>query len=458
MRPTKKRRSFLDVLIVLAVATTACLLPGCAMYNHPQPTIEEDTQGDFDFHVIQADDQGSLWDSGQAQKVLDRVQALSKSDNTLVVLFIHGWHHNAASDDPNLRDFRTALAALNAEISTPERQALRARATGSPASRLVGIYVGWRGRSLPGPLDYLTFWGRKPAAERVGEGDVGEFIERLQRLYLRANAAAMNGAGTPNVGLVTIGHSFGGQVLWKSLERQLEIPLAERAPCMSNSLEPKPGVQDDVRVPIDSLGDLNILLNPALEAYQFARVDALYRQLRYPSSQTPQVVVFSADNDSARSFWFPAARAVTWPFRPTFRKDNDGYQGKLYGQALGDLDRQLTHELTRQPGDPDSLSQQNFAGEDALLDYDFTGPTSFGGIRLSPRASTDPQAAGRIAYSPVLVVESKDKIIDGHNGIFQDGLHQFLTKYVSFIEAKRLLLRARHQIQARNVPTPPACQ
>jgi hypothetical protein len=309
---------------------------------------------------------------------------------------------------------------------------------------------------LPGPLDYATFWGRKPTAERVGEGDVSEFIERLQRIYLRANGAAIIRPGAPNVGLVTVGHSFGGQVLWKSLGRQLEIPLEERAPCMSNSLSPASGEHDLVRVPIDSLGDLNILINPALEAYQFARVDALYRQLKYPSRQTPQVVVLSANNDTARSFWFRAARGATWLFRPTFRSDNDGYQGKLYGEALGDLEEQQTHELVRDPDASDSLDQGSYSSDEALLNYDFTDITSFGGIRLSPRSSSGSKIAGRIPYSPVLVVETKDNIIDGHTGIFQDGLREFLKKYVAFIEAKRLLLRARHEIQVRDISSAPA--
>lgn len=426
------------------------------MYNYPQPTVE-DSQGPFDFHVIQADDQGSLWDTSQAQRILDRVEELSKQQNTLVVLFIHGWHHNAASDDPNLIDFRDALTALDKEINTQKRREMRDQATRTAGSRIVGIYVGWRGRSLPGWLDYITFWGRKPTAERVGEGDVSEFIERLQRIYLRADAAAMSEHRGPNVGLITIGHSFGGQVLWKSLERQLEIPLAERAPCMSDSLAPKNDVRDTVRYPIGSLGDLNILVNPALEAYQFARVDALYRQLKYPSSQTPQVVVFSADNDEARSFWFPAARALTWSFRPTFRSDNDGYQGKLYGEALGDFEPQLTHVLELKPDDPDSLTDDSYESKQTLLDFDFTGATSFHGIRLSPRDSKDPQSPARIPYSPVLVVESRDKIIDGHSGIFQDGLREFLTKYIAFIEGKRLLLREEHELQVRSDAAPPAC-
>jgi hypothetical protein len=51
---------------------------------------------------VQADDFGSFWDAGAAQKVVSDVESTSESSNTLVVLFVHGWHHNAAPDDPNL--------------------------------------------------------------------------------------------------------------------------------------------------------------------------------------------------------------------------------------------------------------------------------------------------------------------------------------------------------------------
>src|SRR5262249_50842296 len=154
---------------------------------------------------------------------------------------------------------------------------------------------------------------------------VSEFIERLQRIFLRANAPdPNNSAPKPFTGLITIGHSLGAQVLWRSIAPQLEFPLAQRAPCLANALDPlppQPAVPE--RVPINGLGDLNVLINPALEAYQYARVDALYRQLTYGRAQTPQVVVFSAENDDARKFWFPMARAVTGPFRPNFRSEYD---------------------------------------------------------------------------------------------------------------------------------------
>jgi len=58
-------------------------------------------------------------------------------------------------------------------------------------------------------------------------------------------------------------------------------------------------------------GDGPYLLNPATEAYQFARVDGLYRQLAYPYKQTLQLAIFSADNDEARQFLFFQSPAVS---------------------------------------------------------------------------------------------------------------------------------------------------
>ncbi len=424
------------------------------MYNHEYKVSPLGTDR-YELHVVQADDQGSFWNTGVAQQALTRVQQLSATQNTLVVLFIHGWHHNAAPDDDNLMAFEQALDDLYTELARPDRVTLRSKVTNQPSAKIVGIYVGWRGRSLPGLLDYLTFWGRKPTAERVGAGDLSEFIERLQEIYLKANAKG--GRDQPFTGLVTIGHSFGGQVLWKSLARQLETPLAAAAPCMSNSLLPSTSGTDQrtgLPDPIGTLGDLNILVNPALEAYQFARVDALYRQLQYPKEQTPQVLVVSSDNDKARAFYFPLARGATWLFRPTLRPDNDSYQGTLYGKALGEVPAQKTHDLNRTPAVPDTYTEEIYRHEERLISADFTEPTTFGGITLAPAlVNRDPQAPARTPYSPVLVVDAHDKIVDGHNGLFGDegrDFRSFLTKYIAYVEGKRLVLRAGHQLNLRN--------
>ncbi|MEP7247849.1 MAG: hypothetical protein ABI885_29760 [Gammaproteobacteria bacterium] len=403
---------------------------------------------------MQADDQGSFWNTQVAQDTLNRVKQLSETKNTIIVLFIHGWHHNADPTDTNFNAFKDALSELYTELGDPQRSTLRNAVTNQPDAQIVGIYVGWRGRSLPQLLDYLTFWGRKPTAERVGSGDVAEFIERLQQIYLKANVGA--GRDRPFTGLVTIGHSFGGQVLWKSMSRQLETPLAAAAPCLGNSLYPSrsgTGQPTPLHDPIGTLGDLNILVNPALEAYQFAKVDALYRQLRFPEAQTPQLLVVSSDNDKARSFWFPAARGFSWTYRPTLRPDNDAYQGKLYGKALGEVPAQQTHELKRAPGVEDTLTPAIYETPEKLRTVDFTDITTFDHISLRPTLKVDPQSPDRSPYSPILVVKSGDEIVDGHNGLFgSEGsdFRRFLTKYIAYVEGKRLVLRAGNQLNLQN--------
>jgi hypothetical protein len=438
-------------------------MTGCAMFNKPyvQDSQKYQVQPDFELHVVQSDDYGSFWDVKQAQATLDRVEASSKDGNTLVVLFIHGWHHNADPTDKNLQQSIEALNELKALLNTPERRKLRQKQTTSPDVNLVGIYVGWRGRSLPSLLDYLTFWGRKNTAERVGEGDVSEFIERLQRIYLRANGGGTNDeppAQQPKTitGLVTLGHSFGAQVLWKALARQLESPLTQRSRCLADRLSPTVLTQlSTEEVAFNTLGDLNILINPALEAYQFARVDSLYRQVKFLTEQTPQLVVFSSDNDDVRKIWFPVGRAVTGPFRPNFRSEGDARQARLWGRALGEVDDQISHTLARSKpaGAADSLTEQDYLTPDKIRAYDFTQPTTFAGITLTPSAGQNGRAP-RVPNSPVLVVRTEEKIVDGHNGIFEPGFRQFLARYITFIEGKRLVLRQENSRDVRG-PTGP---
>lgn len=434
--------------------------------RHVQQTLCQDpqkyaVQPNFELRVVQSDDYGSFWDVKEAQATLDRVEALSKDSNTLVVLFVHGWHHNADPADPNLQQAIEALNELTALLNTPERRKLREMQTGRADVNLVGIYVGWRGRSLPSLLDYLTFWGRKNTAERVGEGDISEFIERLQRIYLRGNGGGTNEEQPARqartiTGLVTLGHSFGAQVLWKALARQLESPLTQRSRCLADRLSPTVLSQlSTEEVAFNTLGDLNILLNPALEAYQFARVDSLYRQVKFLPEQSPQLVVFSSDNDDVRKIWFPVGRAVTGPFRPNFRSEGDSRQGRLWGRALGEVDDQISHTLakSRPAGVDDSLTEQDYLTPDKIRNYDFTGPTTFAGITLTPSAGKNGRAP-RVANSPVLVVRTEEKIVDGHNGIFEPGFRQFLARYITFIEGKRLVLRRENSRDARG-PTGP---
>jgi hypothetical protein len=71
-----------------------------------------------------------------------------------------------------------------------------------------------------------------------------------------------------------------------------------------------------------------------------------------------------------------------------------------------------------------------------VAQFDFSSATVFAGVKLSRLAGV-----AAIDNSPVAVVATRDKIIDGHNGIFQSPFLDFLTDYIAFIEAKRAVLR-----------------
>ena len=427
-------------------------LSGCAFYNKEFKVKQTDTD-QYELKVVQVDDFGSFWDSDGANQTLKYIEEESKKTNVSVVVFIHGWHHNAQECDDNLRDFQNlVLVPLAKNLHTKDRTDFRIQFTHDPNVKLIGIYIGWRGKSLPLPLDYLTMWGRKDTAERVGEGDVSEFLERLQRMYLRANAIKSDSIYKPYMGLVTMGHSFGGQVLLKAISKQMEFELAERACEMSDSTKPqivKKFVTE--RVPIDGFGDLNILLNPATEAYQFARIDNLYRQLTYPKSQTPQLVVFSAENDTARKVYFPLARMVTWPFRPGFKND---IQGDLWGTSLGVYPAQITHSLTREDDEDYSLKESDYQnGGTKIADYDFTSITRFNHVKLSPK--NDVSQADWIRYSPIAVVQAVPKLIDNHDGIFkQEFQNDFLSSYIAFVQGKRILVRYERMLESKEHRAP----
>ena len=134
--------------------------------------IREDASN-YRLYFTEFDDQGWAYPDdaqyGAAGKQIgifvDEIKrSLVQNDERVsIVVFVHGWKHNAHSDDSNVRRFRSLLDSLD----------LVERTTGC-GRHVVGVYVGWRGSSttLGGPAANLTFYSRKSAAERVALGDV----------------------------------------------------------------------------------------------------------------------------------------------------------------------------------------------------------------------------------------------------------------------------------------------
>jgi hypothetical protein len=384
--------------------------------------------------VIQLDDYGSFWDAEIPARALETIAQSARTTNTVVVLFVHGWHHNAAADDGNAVDFARSLNEIRRKLDDNvdgqpgiyrrSRQVL----TGNGEVNVIGIYVGWRGKSLPVPLSYITFWDRKNAAERIGDGDLREFLLRLNSIY-RANYQGRE-PSSPYMGMTSIAHSFGAQILFKAIASTLEKELLEVTGISPNAAGPKPKLAK----PLEGFGDIVILINPAVEAFQFERIRTLAAQVAYDRRQPPLLLVLSAATDVPRRVFFPAGRWIYSIFRAPLSPEKTA----LLETALGEYEPQRTHTITLLPElHPAAAafdSNDLIARPCDIVNFDLTDIPTIARVRLEP-------IAGRhLSYSPFLIGYGGTQLILGHSGIFAQELVNFTNDYVGITRAKRLLL------------------
>lgn len=443
-------------IVILTMVTGA--LASCSMY-HKKHEIGHDIRKDVD-HVLQVDDVGTFWDPDDAQRALEDISKSAKATNTFVVVFVHGWHHNADSSDTNLEDFRKTMVELRKRLDEPIYAQSRKALTRTSEFRAIGIYLGWRGRSLPSIADYATFWGRKAAAERVGEGDFREFMLNLSRIYdersnaetdLKArNDSADARAPAPLMGLVSIGHSFGGQVLLRATQPVFEANLiaAGARPRERNITEVRPDR------PVQGFGDLVVLVNPAVEALQFDRIDRLNKSLKYTHLQPPLLFVISAASDDARRVWFPLGRMADAVFRANLRPQ----VAEMWGHALGSYDKQWTHTISI-VGDP--KKDWKFDPDDVYLKdecklilEDLTASPRFhmGTANDGRKATSDGVNLDRLnqsdhPFSPFVVANVREPeigalaLIEGHTEVWKEVFRTFITNYAALTQGKKALIR-----------------
>lgn len=476
-RASFARQSIVQAAIFAVAALSLC---GCAGFRHGQFRSANPiaVKEGVELHFVEADDEGWFWEPPQAENTLERIARSAAERDTFVVVFVHGWHHSARCCDGNVEGFKELLRRLDVELSERMYMMARARIHGSavaPPFRIIGIYVGWRGRSSPGFTDYFTFWGRKAAAERIGAGDFHEFMVRLQQLYQSLSPPTRPPAGESRnlFGLVTLGHSFGAQVVLTGIAPHLERQLARfvEPPAYLRTSQGDPAPPRPLNRPVQGFGDMVVLINPAVEAAAYQRLHALGRRLAYSTEQTPLVLTLSADNDRPRHRLFSIGRALGRFIMHKPRLD-DPFQRGLERQALGVAAEQVTHrlkpldesvrlhkvavELAPDPAckdrvcqcdwyeweesgpviEPDSLAAaETPAMRAAVARHDFARRSVFGNVVLEP-------GPGAVDHQALIVATAHPAVLYGHNGIFNTPLMTFLTRYIGFVEAKRLITLA----------------
>ena len=242
----RERRIFGLFLLLAGLALVACV-PLDPYHTGPTPrecgdrpegdclTTFVEKHEEYLLGFVEFDDLGWAWNREQGRVLFREIRKVER--DVLMVLFAHGWKHNADSCDTNVTCFREALRGLHAAETA---------LYGENARQIVGVYVGWRGDSAKGSVPkQLSFFDRKATAHKVGSGSLTELIVRLKE------ERTMRGG---NSRLVIVGHSFGGAAIFSATSQLIMDRLA---------------TADERGGAVRGLGDLVVLVNPAFEAARY---------------------------------------------------------------------------------------------------------------------------------------------------------------------------------------------
>ncbi|MEN0021231.1 MAG: hypothetical protein AAF747_10140, partial [Planctomycetota bacterium] len=194
----------------LFAALTLPPMSGCVahkMYN-PEPeqyisavTLAEHPKATADLAIIEFDEHGMFWDRQQLDDTVELIrQRNAEQENGIIVLvFVHGWKNNADPNFESVPRFRRRIEDIMAE---------QARAAENIPRHVVGVFIGWRGRSSALPIQGdATFWGRQAAAQRMVSYNTREAFFRLADVTDERHESTC----------AIVGHSMGGLIVGKTL-------------------------------------------------------------------------------------------------------------------------------------------------------------------------------------------------------------------------------------------------
>lgn len=248
----------------------------------PPGAPKEDTRiiedhGDFQLGFVEfADDGKRLSGREQLDLVVKRIRTLrhldlqtgAKQESTiggLTVIYAHGWKNNARSIEGRRKDvekFRDFLRGLATEVNP---------GPGKSPLPVIGVYLGWRGRSVEidaSLLNWWTLWPRYFAAGHVGGEPMHDSIAQLIQAGV-AGRKQLTEERRPRV--ILIGHSLGARVMENALEKvhNQELLAVEGNPRRGLLLGQCTALNDGKDV--TSIVDLTLLVNEATKSRQARR-------------------------------------------------------------------------------------------------------------------------------------------------------------------------------------------
>ena len=412
-------------LIALTLLLNGCVAnriyrPGMAAVQTAPVVNGQPAAANFKLGIIEFDDMGESWEkctsltdpnNCQLSRVLQLIRDEKKSGDVVVITFTHGWKNNASPENEakqNLAEFKSLMDGLARGESAmiARMQQNNPAATAPPHPRTyIGVYLAWRGQSVPNDI-FLTFWNRRDAAQRVGSSDYAEAIYRLM---------AVTKENSPNSRIVVVGHSFGSRVLETAITNTF-VSLLIPEPTSSGG--PVPLSQQI------SPADLIMYVNAATDSFRTKQLIELmkrtdFKVTRGSAPRGPLFLSVTSTGDQATKIAFPLGQGLSANSK-NFRRD--------YEPSIAGIPSQKTF-FTHTPGHVPFLfshTVQPVTGPCASQD-NFRFAVSSGCFEMTP-------VPNRWNDSPFWVITVPPAIIRDHNDIFNPAFITMITKLLERYE------------------------
>lgn len=315
------------------------------------------------------------WDlSKEVNDLRPPVRSDARKLPKLVVLYVHGWKHNAETDDDDLKSFEQLIDGLKARQTDKKN--------------VLGIYIGWNAKLGWGPVDNLTFWEKSSVADRIAQsGVVTKIVSAIGSVLKRDTEKADQ--------FIAIGHSFGARIIYSATAQNL-IYETEQA---------HPGHNLGIYKQISSSANAVILLNPAFEAARYEAIADISREYeRFNISQNPLLVSISSENDWATNVAFPVG---AWLGLERDVKERT---------TIGNFNAFITHRL--KPIENNSCVRE---AESSISDLYASGELCL--------KRNDEQDAYK-NHNPFIIAKADKAIIAGHGDIWNPKFSKWLFEFI----------------------------
>lgn len=385
-------------------------------YDYSYPQDEESIKYDYTLGFIEFNDDGFFAAPEQFDILIADIKSKLKDRDMLILLYVHGWNHNARDTDENVACFGEVLkAAAIMQAAYKDIKGVKPRA-------VYGIYVGWPGKVYEWDLanKIFSYFGREASADRVGQrGDLLRLFSTI------SDVRATYGKGAK---FIIVSHSMGARATYKALR-----------PIMLNAAYAKQSDQ------VAFIADASVMVNPAISADEHKNLDVAIRSGKFSTRDAaPRFVIMTSETDEVLT------GVYTWPnLLANFVRGNYLLSSGPENTAMGLYDKYVTHELqsTEEPGstletegcptlrhDELEIVRGSKRVKNKAELYDFREIKRHISDGRNPEDSVvraSLKKTGTMPDGPIAVIRVSRNIIPDHNDIFTNLSVEFIARVVN---------------------------